>query len=158
VPYNNVALGVQFTYPHSWIVKEAISESVSTISLSLPVSQYIVDVTVRIVPIDQTIATMPIEEFANRMIGIYSQELPGFELVDSGPVSFQRQFVTPAYKLEYTSLITVPSGRTFEIQHYDVLTISGNSIYSIVYASQPNIYSTYFPSFQDIVESFQITR
>jgi hypothetical protein len=158
VPYNNEALGVQFTYPQSWIVQEANNGSLSTITLIAPVAVAPANVQVGIFPINQTIATMPIEEIANRQIGFYSQGLTDFELVDSGPVSIQTQFVTPAYELQYTSLITVPGGRAFEIQSYEIFTISGNSMYTIIYNSEPSIYSTYFPSFQDIVESFQITR
>ena len=58
-----------------------------------------------------------------------------------------------AYKFQYTNTL---QDSNIDLESMDIITASGNKVYHITYAAEPNEFSNYMPIIQNMLDSIKL--
>jgi eukaryotic-like serine/threonine-protein kinase len=152
--YENSTYGIKIQYPSDWIYKEGENTSTSntTTSSSNPIQSI-----VNFIPTPSTSINIGVQDFklhgitadllANFLIANKAQFLPGADIIQSNSTILAGN---PAHKFVFVK---------GEAKAMMVFTIKGDKAYYIFYgARSPVQYSTYLPTVQKMIDSFEITE
>jgi len=148
--YHNSAYGIKLEYPANWRVMDKSTETflhvkfISPKQYSLSTSQDKLELLVMDLEIPQTI-----EEHAKNYTEHLTNTRNKFKLLDSSEVILDGM---PAHKLEYSYAERVP------VIWMEVFTIIDQWIYLMAFSADSTEFSNYSPTFQKILNSFEIEQ
>jgi serine/threonine-protein kinase len=164
--YENPTYGIKILYPAGWNKLEfgQITADGLVVGFALPregkplseinVSDFILEnVMIGVKTIPPSSYSFPknvaLEKFVNEQISSYKQSFADFHIITSNTTSIDNNH--PAYQIQYTH----KDGRaTFDT--LQIWTISGNTIYTILFNADPADYPIYSPIIRKVTDSFVI--
>jgi serine/threonine-protein kinase len=152
--YENPIFGIRMLYPANWDkLENASSSNKNSTLIDLvtfgPQSNNRSDTTGKlIVKVDNISDIKPIalSDYANDIISDLRQD---FKVAESTTTLAG----LPAYKFEYTG-----TEESVDLQAMMILTIKGDKAYIISYTADPEIYPSYLPTVQKMIDSIEILK
>lgn len=152
--YENPTLGIKILYPTDWVKLENTSspnKNSTLIDLVTfgPQSNNSSDIPGKlVVKVDNISDIKPINvsEYSNQIIGDLSQD---FKVAESTTTLAG----LPAYEFVYTG-----AEESVDLKAMLVLTIKGDRAYIMSYTAEPEIFQSYLPKVQKIIDSFEILK
>ena len=154
--YQNSTEGIKIHYPANWEkVKNASIPQFAVLFLSPQEnSSDIFRERVVVQAINLPSRNTTLDELVNELVGNLKTRLVNFELQDSKPFTIASN--NTAQMLIYTYSNFLPDFRT--LKSTDVAMINGNKAYIITYNAEASKYSSYLPTVQKMIESFEIIK
>jgi serine/threonine-protein kinase len=154
--YQNSTEGIKIQYPANWEkVKNASIPQFAVLFLSPQEnSSDIFRERVVVQAINLPSRNTTLDELVNELVGNLKTRLVNFELQDSKPFTIASN--NTAQMLIYTYSNFLPDFRT--LKSTDVAMINDNKAYIITYNAEASKYSSYLPTVQKMIESFEIIK
>lgn len=152
--YENPIFGIKMLYPTDWVKQENTSSSNKNSTLIDlvtfgPQSNTSSDIPGKlVVKIDNISDIKPItvSEYSNQIIGDLRQD---FKVAESTTTLAG----LPAYEFVYTG-----AEENVDLKAMLVLTIKGDRAYIMSYTAEPEVFQSYLPKVQKMIDSFEILR
>ena len=153
--YQNSTYGISVQHPSNWI-KEENHNPTSTgriVKFSSPVGtsqagQFSPPASLNIIVGNRLPLSVSLEQFSAASTNNLRQSFPHFNLLESSSTTLGG---FPAHKIVYTAII--PSSG-LEVKFMQIFTIKDGKDFVITSAALPTDFSTYLPTFQQMIDSF----
>jgi hypothetical protein len=142
--YKDHTLGVSVQYPSDWRIHERSDDKLNFIK-----QEGFVTADLNVEDLEQTDTTL--SKYANTKINELQEQRPGFQLVGFEPTTVSNNM--PAQKVVYT-FEREEDGKINKVMR--IWSINEGKLYTLAYIAESSQYDRYLPSFQKMVDSFNL--
>jgi len=158
VTYENPVRGIKILYPADWQKTEQLSVNRFLVNFMSPfnnnnASAFPATVSVSVESLNQNISADATNQYVTGLLDGAKRSLPDFQIIESSPKSSIAS--DSAYKIVYTFLSQDPAVQA-HFQSMNIWTIKDKKVYSISYTELKPLYTTYLPTVQKMIDSFEI--
>ena len=148
--YDNSTYGIKIQYPDNWEKKPAdglLGEVVFFLPRGVNQTLEPVEVDISVLPS----RNISLDVLAQRQFETYKTLLSNLEVIESKPITFHGD---PAL----TVLTNFTNSISGIVKSINILTIKYGNLYIISYGAKPELYSTYLPIAEKMINSFEIIK
>jgi eukaryotic-like serine/threonine-protein kinase len=144
LPYKNPNLGISIQYPSDWQLLERSNDELNFIK-----QEGFVSTDLNVENLEQFGTTL--SEYANTKVNELRSQRPDFQLIGFEPTTISND--KPAQRVVYT-FEREEDGKINKVMR--IWSINEGKLYTLAYIAESSQYERYLPSFQRMVDSFNI--